>query len=588
MSILADTYTTAIQMAQGSKASYLFIVYGTNCELSAISFNVQEHISSPFEIDVTVATQNEVILADFLDKAGLLTIVDGTSKRYFHGIVKECTSLGDNDDYSIFQINLVPSLWLLSLEQDCRIFQDMDTKDIVCKVMQESGIEGNKVRLALNNTLRNRQYCVQYRETDLNFITRLLEEDGIFYFFEHFEDKHVVVLADNPAAYVPIQGQSRITFNPGKGTVPDKESVSNFVYSCRISPSQVTLRDFNYMRIGLDLTIVKQLETSPDREVYDYPGKYFKQVKGDFAAQVHKERIQVLGETAEGQSNCPRMSPGCVWNLTDSDFAGEYLTVGVSHSGSQPQVLGEHAGGSGFHYSNSFVGIPSNVVIRPQLSAERPVICGVQTATVVGPKGEEIYTDKQGRVKVQFHWDRLGVKDDKSSCWIRVAQAWGGLNRGAQYIPRIGDEVIVEFAEGDPDRPIIVGSVYNGDNQPIHSLEKSATQSGFKTKTHHGDGFNALRFDDKSGGEEVYIHAERDFNLAIKNNETKTVGNSLVSQVEKTATISAGEQIKLVCGNASIVLDQSGKITIQGTEVFIAGLGTLHLDGKPIELNLGG
>jgi type VI secretion system secreted protein VgrG len=588
MSTLPEAHATAALISQGSTASYLFTISGAECELSVVSFDVEEQISSPFEIDLTVATQDEVVLEDLLDKKGLLTVICGSSKRYFHGVVRECTCLGDNGGYSIFQIFLVPAVWLLSLEQDCRIFQDMNTQDIICKILEESGITGDRVRLALVVTERKRKYCVQYRETDLNFITRLLEDEGIFYFFEHYKDKHVIVFADNQAAYLKMQGETQIRFNISGGNVPEKESVTDFVYSRRLYPGKVTQRDFNYKRINLDLTINKETKKRSEREVYDYPGNYFKQKKGSVTTQIHQERIQVTGETAEGQSNCPRLTPGSVWQLTNSDFEGEYLTVGVSHTGSQPQVLGEYAGNEGFSYANSFVVIPSEVMIRPQLVAERPIISGIQTATVVGRKGEEIQTDDLGRVLVQFHWDRLGKKDDKSSCWIRVAQSWGGLSRGAQYIPRIGDEVLIEFAEGDPDRPIITGSVYNGDNMPINSLKKSITQSGFRTKTHKGKGFHELRFDDAKGKEEIYLQSEKDWNILVKNNEAKTVGNALVNRAGKTATIIAGEQLHLICGNAGIVLDQSGKIVIHGTEIFVSSTGALHLDGKPIQLNMGG
>ena len=587
MSTLAEAHARAALTSQASKASYLFETSGVKCDLSVVSFNVEEQISSPFEIDVTLATQDEVVLEDLLDKEGLLTIVYGASKRFFHGVVKECTCLGDHGDNSIFQIHLVPSLWLLSLEQDCRIFQDMNIQDIVCTVLEESGIGSDCIRLALKDKERKRGYCAQYRETDLNFVTRLLEEEGIFYFFEHYEDKHVIVLGDNPTAYISYRGKSEIRFNIDGGMALAEESVSSFIYSRRLFPGKVTLQDFNYNRVSLNLITNQKTKNSSAREVYDYPGNYFKQGKGDFVTQIHVERIQSLGETAEGTSNCPRFAPGQTWELTNNDFAGKYLTVSVSHSGSQPQVLGEQAGSGSFHYNNDFLVIPADVMIRPQIVSEKRLISGVQTATVVGPMGEEIHTDDRGRIKVQFHWDRLGKKDGRSSCWIRVAQHWGGSNRGAQYIPRIGDEVLVEFAEGDPDRPIVTGSVYNGDNLPINNLSRSITQSGIRTKTHKGEGFNELRFDDANGSEEIFLHSQKDWNITIRNNETKTVGNNLVSQVGKVATISAGDQLQLICGNASILLDQSGRIVIQGSDVSVSG-NTLHLDGKPIQLNMKG
>lgn len=349
MSTLSEAHARAAQISQGAIASYQFKITGVDCELSVVSFTLTEQISSPFEADITVATQDEVVLDDLLDMKGVLTITLGTSKRYVHGVVMECTSIGDNGGYSIFHIYLVPDIWLLSLEQDCRIFQGMNVQDIVLKILDESGINGDCIRLALKDEDRKREYCVQYRETDLNFISRLLEDEGIFYFFEHYEDKHVIVLADNPTAYLTVKGEPEIRFNVDGGNVAAKESVSSFIYSRRLHPGKVTQRDFNYQRINLDLTSEKQTKQPPAREVYDYPGNYFKQGKGAVVTQVHKERIQVLGETAEGQSSCPRLMPGYKWELTNNDFADKYLTVGVNHGGSQPQVLGEQAGTGNHH-----------------------------------------------------------------------------------------------------------------------------------------------------------------------------------------------------------------------------------------------
>lgn len=573
MSTKVKEHIIAPRLSKNVKVSYLFEITDATCKLSVVSFSVEEQISSPFEVDITVATQDEVVLDDLLEKQGLLTVSVGASKRYFHGIVRECTSIEDSGDYSIFHIYLVPLIWLLSLEQDCRIFQHETVQDIVLKILGESGIGSNLVRLALKDKARERKYCVQYRETDLNFISRLLEEEGIFYFFEHYKDKHVIVFADNPKAYLPIQGKSEVKFNIDGGNVADEESVSSFIYSLRLHPGKVTLRDFNYQKVNLDLTTEKKTKKASEREVYDYPGNYLKQEKGDFVTQINKERIQVLGETAEGQSTSPRIMPGYVWELTNNDFAGNYLTIGVSHSGSQPQVLGEQAGSGEFSYYNSFVVIPSDVTFRPQLVSEKPIITGVQTATVVGPEGKEIYTDKNGQIAIQFHWDRLGQRNARSSCMIRVAQSWGGLGRGSQFIPRIGDEVLVEFAEGDPDRPVAIGSVYNGNNQPINNPEQSVTQSGFRTKTHKGEGFNELRFDDKNGAEEIFIHAQKDWNITVKDSKSQAIGGSSSTTVAKSLsetaediTLTAKSKITLVCGGSTIIIDSSG-ISIKGGKI---------------------
>ena len=450
---------------------------------------------------------------------------------------------------------------------------DNRVKHIITEILQESGIDADRVRFALENKERVRKFCVQYRETDLNFISRLVEEEGIYYFFEHYDNKHVVVFSDSKAAYLPLPGARQITFNTSNGMTPDKESVYGFIYSRRANPAKVTQRDFNYKRIDLDLTTEMKTNSPSRREVYDFPGNYFKQERGNQLAEIRHERLQVLGETAEGESNCPRLGPGYEWELTDHYHKGKYLTVAVIHSGSQPQVLAEQAGGGGFSYGNEFLVIPSNVMVRPHVVAEKPAITGLQTWTVVGRPGEEICTDEYGRIKAQPPWDRLGKHDDRSSCWLRVAQTWGGGARGGQFIPRIGDEVLVAFMEGDPDRPIVVGSVYNGDNLPINSLKKSVTQSGFRTKTHKGEGFHELRFDDAKGAEEIYLRSEKDWNILIKNNKGQSIGGSSSTNVEKSLletaediTLTANSKITLVCGASTIIIDPSG-ISIKGGKI---------------------
>ncbi len=582
-------------LSNSSKASFLFKVSGSMTEMPVVNFSASEWISLPYSMCVGIATSSEIkSFDDIIGNESVLTIINSDffsagGDRYFHGVVRRFEHTGVSGRKFLYEVDIIPTLYLLSLRKNCRIFQKTTTQDIVKMLLEEAGITSDRYRFALENTDRKRGFCVQYQESDLDFINRLMEEEGIYYFFEHYIDKHVLVISDNLAVHVPIKGIPLITCNSGGGLVAEKESISNFTFSQRQTPEAFAHSNFNFKKPGLDLTTKKAESKEPQYEVYEYSALHTTQARGDSLAKVRMEQLVALQKQGHGQSSSCRLTPGYKFTLTDHNSESlntEYLLVDVSHAGSQPQTLEEHSSGS-TSYSNQFTVIPAKTQFRPTVKTIKPVVKGLQTAIVVGPKDEEIHTDEHGRVKVQFHWDRLGKNDEKSSCWLRVAQAWGGGAWGAQFIPRIGDEVLVDFLEGNPDRPIITGSVYNGDNLPINSLKKSKTQSGFRTKTHKGEGFNELRFDDATGAQEVYIHGEKDFKVAIKNNETKTVGNMLVNQVGKTATITAGEQLQLICGGASIVLDKSGKIVIHGTEVFVSG-NTLHLDGKPIQLNMGG
>jgi type VI secretion system secreted protein VgrG len=578
------------------KAPFLFEITGPSNEMSVVSFYASEWISLPFSLSVAIATATEIkSFDDIVGYESLLSIANndplsGGSYRYFHGVVRRFEHTGLNGRRFLYEADIVPALYLLSLRKNCRIFQNKTTLEIVKTLLEEAGITANRYRFALASTYRKRGFCVQYQESDLDFVSRLMEEEGIYYFFEHYIDKHVLVLCDNQAVHVPINGVPSITCNSGGGLVAEEDNISHFSFSQRLTPDAFAHSNFNFKKPDLDLTATKNISKQPQFEVYEYAAPHTSHAHGDALAKVRMEQLVSLQKQGHGNSSSCRLTPGYKVALTDHDsqvLNAEYLIIDVSHAGSQHQTLEENSSGSS-SYNNQFTVIPAKTQFRPNIKSIKPAVKGLQTAIVVGPKGEEIHTDEYGRVKVQFHWDRLGENDDNSSCWLRVAQTWGGGAWGAQFIPRIGDEVLVDFLEGDPDRPIVTGCVYNSDNPPLFNLGKSITQSGFRTKTHRGEGFNELRFDDKAGGEEVYIHAERDFNIAVKGNETKTIVNSLVNQVGKTATISAGEQLRLVCGNASIVLDQSGKITIQGSEVFITGIGTLHLDGKLIQLNMGG
>ena len=512
------------------ESRFLFEVLGVSYVTSVKAFKLVERISSPFELHVSLVSEEEINFDEVVGKEALLTLLGEENDRYLHGILRQFIQNGSKGRFYFYEAEVIPSLWLLSLEQDCRIFQNKKVEDIIRQVLQDGGITGDRFNFRLQGKYPEREYCVQYRETDLDFISRLCEEEGIFYFFEHAKDKHVLVFGDSTIAYQTIEGEKEITFNPTIGMVPDREYVYDLAFSQKVFSGKMTRRDFNFEKPTLDLTTKEQDKSYSKLEIYDYPGRYIEEGRGKGLTKVRLEESMTFKEKAAGKSTSPRFIPGFKFKLIDHErksFNQEYLIAEVCHEGQQPQALQELADPKEkFSYSNDFISIPSSVVFRPERKTPRPVVKGIQTAVVVGPKDEEIYTDKYGRAKVQFHWDREGKKDDKSSCWIRVASIFAGGQYGSIFTPRIGQEVIVDFLEGDPDQPLITGRVYNADHMPPYTLPDEKTKSTIKTNSSiGGDGFNEIRFEDKKGEEQLFIHAEKDVDIRVKNDRRELVGN---------------------------------------------------------------
>jgi type VI secretion system secreted protein VgrG len=516
--------------SKANEPRFLFEAGGT--ELMVIDFSLQEFISEPFSAGITLASEQDIAFDAMVGENALLTLESmesGESTRYLQGIVNRFTQSGVNGRYYLYKAQVVPLVELLRLEKDCRIFQNLSVPDIIKQVLEESQILSDRFKFRLTGTYEPREYCVQYRESDLDFVQRLCSEEGIFYFFEHTRTDHLMVFGDSTVNYQPIGGNAAISFNPGFGMVAEQEAVIDFQLARQIHTGKYTLRDFNYEKPALGMEVDISDEQDDRREIYDYPGEYALPEQGRRLARVRLEQAVIYREQGRGASVAPRMVPGFTFTLKQHELTGlngEYLLTQVVHTGSQTQVLSEKATDQGTHYENSFIAIPSAATFRPENKLPKPFIEGVQTAIVTGPSGEEIYTDKLGRVKVQFHWDRQGQKDEKSSCWVRVSQLWAGPGWGAMFIPRIGQEVIVDFIEGDPDRPIITGRVYNGGQNPPYPLPEEKTKSTIKSNTSkEGGGFNELRFEDKKGSEEIYIHGQKDWTIAIENDKNQTVGH---------------------------------------------------------------
>jgi type VI secretion system secreted protein VgrG len=573
--------------------------------LGVLSYESEEALSQPFSVNLTLVAAPDIDVdpATLIGQTSTLSLQlgDGTA-RFFNGIVARVKSWeeGTADDRRRYGVTVVPSLWKLGHVRHSRIFQGKSVPDIVKKVLDDGAV---KQRAALSSSYAVREYCVQYNESDLEFVHRLLAEEGIFYFFEHEQDHHTLVLGDAPSSCQPVPGEERIAFREPSKMAPGEEHVDAFSERLEVRPGAVSLRDFNYMTPTVDLTAKATAGGDVTLEIYEYPGRYGDGAVGSKRAKVRLEAERVSAATAEGSSLSRRLLPGHVFELDEhpvSGLNGKYLLVEVRSRGSQAAVLARALAGPGSDregFRNQFTCLREGVPFRPP-PAPRPIIPGPQTAIVVGPGGEEIFCDAQGRIKVQFHWDREGGANDKSSCWIRVSQAWAGPGWGALYLPRIGQEVVVEFLEGDPDRPVVVGSVYNGANPPPLSLPGEKTKSTLRSASSPGsDGANELRFEDAKGNEEVYLHAQKDLQIHVENDKIQKVGGNEKLTVEKdrSRTVNGDQALQVtkndsttIGGNQSLQVTQDRNTTVQGSHTESIGGSQSVTVGAMQSLSVGG
>ena len=531
---------------------FLLSIHGVSQTLRVVRFSGVEGLSELFQVEVTFACDDAGIAPeDALGKPALLPLVPADGEdRYVSGIVSRFEQGDSGKKLTAYHVTLVPKVWRLQLRHDVRIFQEMTAPQIVQKVLEGAGLSsGDDFRLSLQGTYRKRDYCVQYRESDWAFVCRLMEEEGVAWFFEHKDSGHVLVFADRSAAFAPIAGKATVPFREQSGLIKD-EHVSRFHYVGEVRPGKFTLRDYDFHKPSLLLEGKSAASADTDLEIYDYPGIYELPADGGSLAKIRLEERRSRCVAGEGEGGCARLVPGYTFTLAEHPrdaLNRGYLITRLEYQGFDPE-MGEVDRAAESRYENRFSCIPSDVPFHPPLVTPKPVVRGVQTAIVVGPSGEEIYTDDFGRVKVQFHWDRLGKNDDKSSCWIRVSQVWAGEAWGAMHIPRINQEVIVDFLDGDPDRPIIVGRVYHGTNVVPYGLPANKTRSTVKSSsTPGGGGSNELRFEDKKGSEEVYLHAQKDLTIAVENDKNQTVGHDETLHVshDRTVTVDHDETDKI-------------------------------------------
>lgn len=565
-----------------SNEEHLFFeLVDTSINFSVLRLRGHEGISELFEFQVELVSEDpQIAFEDVVGQSCVMTVLSPNHtegdegfeeadehKRFIHGIVSHFEIGDEGSRFTTYHAVIVPKVWAFEHRHNCRIFQQQSIIDIVTTLLDELGMAGDEYRFDCSGSYEPLVYCVQYRESELNFISRLLEAEGIFYYFEHSEEKHVLVFADESSALSDIEGEPEVTINHAQGMVKNQH-IYEFRYSESLTPGKVTLRDYDFENPKVTLESEIEEAQYQDREVYDYPGWFADKGRGDNLSRLRMEAKTAFRKKGTGKSDVNRLVPGYSFKLADKvreHLNDEYLITRVEHVSAQSGPLKENAKDEGSHYNNRFVCTVSANPFRPAQKTPIPVVEGAQTAVVVGPSGEEIYTDEHGRVKVQFHWDRYGQSNEESSCWIRVSQLWAGGGYGGFFIPRIGQEVIVDFLEGNPDRPIVVGRVYHGMNKPPYDPAAEKTKSTIKTNSSPGGkGFNELRFEDKKDEEQIFIHAERNQDVRVKNSHFESVGNEHHLSVgtnrfehikENEHRIVEGDTLSKVQGNVNNLYD---------------------------------
>lgn len=591
-----------------------------------------------FQLDLMAENKTDVAFDKLLGQKITATLtLTGGKKRYFSGICNRI-SQGDRDtDFTYYRMEIVPQFWLLTRKAQSRIFQHIGVPDILKKVLT-----GLDVSFQLQGKYEPRDYCVQYRETDFNFASRLMEEEGIYYFFKHSKDGCQMVVTDTPSSHPDLPESSKLIYETMEGGNRPENRIHDWEKVQELRSGKYTLWDhcfeLPHKHLEADKTIQDSVAVgkvthklkvggNDKLEIYDYPGEYAQRFDGidkgggDKPANVAKifednKRTVALRMQEEacpslvirGAGDCAQLTSGHKFTLEKHFNAdGAYLVTTVNHSA---RLIGTYRsdGGSGFSYHNNFTCIPLAMPFRPPRTTPKPFVQGTQTAVVVGPPGEEIFPDKYGRVKVQFHWDREGKNNADSSCWVRVATPWAGKHWGMIHIPRIGQEVVVAFQEGDPDQPIIVGSVYNADMMPPYKLPDNKTQSGIKSRSSlkgSEENFNEICFEDKKGEELIYIRAEKDQIIAVENDEAHWVGHDRLKTVEndettfihhdRTETVDNNETIT-IHGHRKETVDKDENITIHGSrtetvdkdETITIGGGRTESVGKDETVAIGG
>ncbi len=619
-----------------NKAHFTLSLEGVEHDFKVLEFRGREAISQPYRFDLELVSERpDLDLQSLLHRPAFLAFApDGSG---VHGLVHQAAQGESGKRLTRYRLTLVPQLAYLAHRTNQRIFQHLTVPQIIAQVLEEHGIQADAYRFGLGPVVYPpREYCVQYDETDLHFIQRLCEEEGIHYHFRHGASGHVLVFGDDQTIFPRL---APTAYQQDSGLVADQPVIKRFGLRVETRTSRVTRRDYDFEKPRLTMEAAFHSEFQPDLEDYDYPGRFTERARGKHLSQRALERHRHDYELAEGESDQPQLASGHFLPLGEhprSDWNQLWLLNEVLHEGKQPQVLEESVtshvdSGDGFvqGYRNRFSATPWAIPFRPTLRHPKPKVLGSQTAVVTGPAGEEIHCDEYGRVKVQFHWDRHGQADDKTSCWLRVSSSWAGDRYGGIAIPRVGMEVLVTFLEGDPDQPLVTGCLYHKEHQVPYDLPANKTRTVFKTlSSPGGGGYNELRIEDRKGAEQIYIHAQRDWDENIEHdqkirvgherhdtieansysefkaeehrtthadrktevraNDHLTVGNSQHLKLGTGQFIEAGNEIHYYAGS-KVVIDAGMELTASGGGSFLKlDPSGVTLSGATIRMNSGG
>lgn len=542
----------------------------TDSQLNGLtSATIAGTTSSPLTLDTTLATH----LTATINKAD------------YDGLIAEAHHLPSTANADRYQFTLRPWLWWLTLSCNNRVFQNLSAQEIVEKVFKDNGFTDYKFQLKTKPA--KREYCLQYNESDFNFVSRLLEQEGIFWFFIYEEGKHTLVLADDNSAFPPIPGDKKVKYQAAQSGDRETGAIRSAELRLQTTAQGFKTSDFNYEQPKA--TLFAQAGEKKGGMLYQHPGGFSEKAQGDALAAWKVNALKTQAKQLVGESDCTALMAGHWFTLTDhpdNTLNIDWLVTAVTH-----EYDGER-------YHNRFTAIPKATPFRPACVTPKPFM-HTQTARVVGKSGEAIWTDNLGRVKVQFPWDREGKSDETSSCWLRVATAWSGNGFGAQFIPRVGQEVVIAFIDGDPDKPLITGCVYNGANALPYALPANQTQSGIKTRSEKG--FNELRFDDKKDAELLAMQAQKDFQLNILNDSTTTVGHDAAETIknDRSSTIEEGNDaltvkkgnrtVKIEKGNDALEVKEKRSVAVRGDQEHsiegndltkVKGDYTLNVDGN--------
>lgn len=597
-----------MSISQDRRAAKLETALGKDV-LGLARFEITEGLGELFEWHLeAVSEQANIDFDGAIGRPCSITFKTYDTERVFHGILAEARWVGIKGRYHQYRLEVVPWLWLLSRITNCRIFSEKSVPDIIQQVFQDQGF--TDFRMNLTESYPPREYCVQYRETDLAFVSRLMEEEGIVYYFEHSSDKHTLVMVDSNSAYQSIPNRATIPWVPSVGSDwPGREHLHDWHKDRRFRSGKVVYNDYNFKQPNSSLKAEKEAAANYNRsrqsELYDHPGNYKERSLGERFAKVRLEAEQALDNRRYGAGEAITLFPGGLVKLekhvTSSENA-QYLVVRALHR-YVTEAYASAADAASAHeaYDGDYEFLPNGTPYRSPMTTPKPLVYGMHTAKVVGPSGEEIHVDEHGRIRVEFFWDR----DKSQSRWARVAQLWAGKEWGFQFIPRIGMEVVVTYEDGDPDHPIVIGSVYNGDNKYPYSLPGNKTQSGVKSSSSKGGGgYNEFMFEDKKGQEKIRMHAEKDHEVVIENSETWTIGKIFTppqgSPSRKTdikngddiLTLDMGnketdvkmgyikktafQKIELICGQSKITMTPVS-IEIESLMVTVKGQATVNV-----------